>query len=193
MYIVKTSAGTTSEVQIRQYVNIATILLVCLFPAKNLFAGITTCTLDDGSVVFQDTACAAIPEPITKTTPVANIVPLGIDKSWFDTPGDIPYRADCTRAGCDCGEYYREFKYGLAQAIADGLYLDGSWLRFDATVNQLELTTHDHSSIEYHDLLKERNEAACNILMSQKTLQLYGKHALKQLQTQKRKAIDMGV
>jgi len=124
-------------------------------------------------------------------TPVANTAPLGIDKTWFDKPDVAPHRADCTRTGCDCGNYYREFKHGLTQAVADALYLDGSWHRLDATVSQMKLSTHDRA--EYDDLRKERNEAVCNILMSQKTLRLYGEYVLKQLRTQKRQAEKLGL
>ena len=187
---VKILGTTSSQALIHQYVRVASIYGLCLLLAQQVQAGITTCTLDDGSVVFQDTVCAVIPEPESKSVSVANNVPLGIDKTWFDAPSAIPHSVECTFAGCDCGEYSREFKHGLALAIADALYLDGSWHRFEIKMSQVERSI--QGTTEFGDLLQERNEAACNILMSQKTLRLFGESALKQLRVQKRHAEDRG-
>ena len=162
---------------------------MCLLPVP-VQAGIKACTLADGSIVYQDTACIVTPKANTTSAPLTKAVPLGIDKTWFDKPTIAPNQAECTQTGCDCGEYYREFKNGLAMAVADALYIDGSWHRFDAKMSQMKLT--NKNTAKYDDLRTERNEAACNILMSQKTLRMFSKLVLAQLRTQKRFAEDMG-
>lgn len=187
---VRILAYTTTKAVLRNCATIAAFCSLCLFSAHFVHAGIKTCTQADGSVVFQDTACTVVPKTKKKSAPIGNEIPLGIHQSWFDKPGIVPNQVQCSKSGCDCGKYYREFKNGLAYAIADALYLDGSWHRFEATMSQMQLYTQD--SIEYHDLRLEVNEAACNILMSQKTLRLFGESAVKTLRNQKRYAENMG-
>lgn len=87
--------------------------------------------------------------------------------------------------------FSRKFKDGLPLAIADALYLDGSWHRLDSTVLQLEKD--DLSSIDRADLRNERDEAACNILMSQKMLRVFGPDILRDLRNKKRYAEDRGL
>lgn len=188
--IMRILAYTTTKALLRQCAHIAAIFSLCLFSADYAQAGIKTCSLADGSVVFQDTACTVVPNTEKKSAPISNEVPLGINQFWFDKPSASPNQAQCTKSGCDCGKYFREFKNGLAHAIADALYLDGSWHRYEVTMSQMELYT--QGSIEYDDLRLERNEAACNILMSQKTLRLFGESVLKKLRNQKRHAENMG-
>ncbi len=190
MFSVRILIYTITKALLRQNARTVAICSLCLFLAHHAHAGIKTCTLADGSVVFQDTACTVVPKTEKKSAPIANVIPLGIDQSWFDKPSVSPHQVECTKSGCDCGKYYREFKNGLALAIADALYLDGSWHRFEAKMSQMEI--HTPGSVEYNDLRLERNEAACNILMSQKTLRLFGESVLKKLRTQKRHAENIG-
>ncbi len=87
--------------------------------------------------------------------------------------------------------YSRKYKNGLPLAIADALYLDGSWHRLESTLIALELP--DKNVFERADLRKERDEAACNILMSQKTLRLFGTKVLTDLRQKKRYAEERGL
>jgi len=79
----------------------------------------------------------------------------------------------------------------LPLAIADALYLDGSWHRLENTLLQLDMP--GKNTFELPDLQKERDEAACNILMSQKTLRLFGDEVLRELRTKKRYAEERGL
>lgn len=165
---------------------------VCLWLlSTSTQAGIRACKQADGSVVFQDSACEIIKKAQTNTKSQEASIPFGIEKSWFDKPPVVPDRAICTTNGCHCGMFSRKFKHGLPLAIADSLYLDGSWHRLESTLQQLQLST--NSSIELADLRRERDEAACNILMSQRTLRLYGAEVMKTLNTKKRYAEDRGL
>lgn len=87
--------------------------------------------------------------------------------------------------------FSRKFKGGLPQAIADALYLDGSWHRFESTMMQLEQA--ELTAFARADLRKERDEAACNVLISQKILRLFGAQVLRELRAKKRYAEERGL
>lgn len=169
------------------------MVLCCLFllPAPTANAAIHACRLADGTVTFQDTACAVVPKAKAKKANKQPTIPFGIEKTWFDTPPVVPDRAICTKTECHCGMYSRKFKGGLPIAIADALYLDGSWHRLDSTLLQLEDTS--LNSIAKADLRKARDEAACNILMSQQILRTFGDEVLRELRDKKRYAEDRGL
>jgi len=166
------------------------IVSLWLMSVTTASAGIRACKQADGSVVFQDSVCEVVQQVQTKSREQGRI-PFGIEKSWFDTPSVVPDRAICTPSGCHCGMFSRKFKYGLPLAIADSLYLDGNWHRLESTLMRLELES--NSSIELADLRRERDEAACNILMSQKTLRLYGNEVMKELNAKQRYAEERGL
>ena len=161
-----------------------------LIPVHSVYSAIHQCRLADGTITFQDTACPIIPKAKAEPTEKKKTIPFGIEKTWFDTPSVVPDRAICTKTDCHCGMFTREFKSGLSIAIADALYLDGSWHRLDSTLQQLESNT--LNAIERADLRQERDEAACNVLMSQQMLRLFGSEVLRDLRTKKRYAEDRG-
>jgi len=174
----------------------AQALLVCcltLIPVHSVTSAIHACRLADGTVTYQDTECAVIPQAEAKPQKKTAQIPFGIDSTWFDAPSVVPDRAICTKNGCHCGMFSRKFKGGLPLAIADALYVDGSWHRLESTVMQLDLGQDTLSSIDKRDLRIERDEAACNILMSQKTLRLFGPDVLSELRDKKRYAEDRGL
>ncbi len=172
-----------------------TFIIGCLLllPLSNAFSAIHSCRLADGTVTFQDSPCAVIPVKADKPKARVAKVPLGMAKSWFDKPSVVPDRAICTKSGCHCDMYSRKFKSGLPLAIADALYLDGSWHRLDSSLLMLELGENTLSATDRIDLQKERDEAACNILMSQQILRLYGKEVLRELRNKQRYAEDRGL
>jgi len=117
-------------------------------------------------------------------------MPADIDKSWLEKPDHTTYTPWCDRTGCECGPYNRVFDAGMVLAVADALYLDGSWHRYDTHALELAMQTHDASKkIEIGTALEE---AACNILMSQTILRKYTGRALTELRASKREAEDRG-
>jgi len=90
-----------------------------------------------------------------------------------------------------CDLYSRKFENGLPLAIADALYLDGSWHRFEMKQTQLEQAAGDPPKLV--TIQKEINEAACNILMSQKILRAYGQDTIVELRKKKRRGEDLGL
>ncbi len=167
------------------------ICFACLLPTQFASAAIHACKLADGTTTYQDTACIVIPKAKPKSAATKDVIPFGIETSWFDTPPVVPDRAVCTEAGCHCGMFSRKFKSGLSLAIADALYLDGSWHRLESTLTQLDLP--DNNDMERADLRNARDESACNILMSQKILRLFGKQVLRDMRNEKRYAEDYGL
>lgn len=162
-------------------------------PVQSAHSAIHACRLADGTVTFQDTECPVIPVAKTKSTAKSKkkTIPFGIEKTWFDAPPVIPDRAICTKNECHCDMFTRKFKGGLPIAIADALYLDGSWHRLEST--NILLADLSLNSGQQAELNKERDEAACNILMSQKILQLFGAEVLRELRNKKRYAEDRGL
>ena len=154
-------------------------------------AAIHACKQADGSVTFQDSACPVVVKKAPKVSSVASSIPFGLDKSWFEKPEVAPDRAICTEAGCHCDMYSRTFDSGLPLAVADALYLDGSWHRLDIKMDQL--SNEPGNAVTRSDLNREIDEAACNILMSQQTLRLFGTKTLRALRDQKRYAEDRGL
>lgn len=87
--------------------------------------------------------------------------------------------------------FSRKYKSGLPLAIADALYIDGNWHRLELTLMELELP--NKNAFELSELRKERDEAACNILMSQKTLRIFGDDVMLKLREKKRYAEERGL
>lgn len=169
---------------------VSALILALLLPGQTALGGIFSCPTANGSVTFQDTPCAVSKKPEkTKKKRLAR-VPFGIHKSWFEKPQIVPDDAYCSKSGCQCDAYSRDFDSGLALAIADALYLDGSWHRLSGKL--IEYNNHVGSSAEKQHVKLDVNEAACNILMSQKILKLYAEDALKDLRRDKRYAEDRG-
>jgi hypothetical protein len=99
------------------------------------------------------------------------MLPFGIHESWFELPGQAEGRAFCDRRSCECGPLERKHEGTLDQAVADALYIDGSWHRYD-TSYALWLDTPNNSSNIYQrraDMI----EAACTVMMSQQLLRDY--------------------
>ncbi len=119
-----------------------------------------------------------------------NKTPSGIDKSWLEKPVEATYSAWCDRRGCECGPYTRVFDAGMVLAVADALYLDGSWHRYEGYA--LDLAKEQHNASKKISIRASLDEAACNIRMSQTILRKYTTAALKELRVSKRYAEDRG-
>ena len=163
-------------------------LLVVSSPVS---AAIYACKTPSGTT-FQDNPCKLVAASADKTVKKKqfNKLPVDIEKSWLEKPISATYTAWCDKNGCECGPYDRVFDAGMVLAVADALYLDGSWHRYDSYSLQLVQEQHDGSKkIAINTAL---DEAACNILMSQTILRKYTGAALKELRASKREAEDRG-
>lgn len=133
-------------------------------------ATIFSCSTGDGNIVFQDRPCPIMPAqdaPIRKKHPL----PFEIHESWFQLPGQAEGRAYCDRRRCECGNLQRKLDGMLDQAVADALYMDGGWHRYETSYQLwIEAPTNSAST---PDLRSQMVEAACNVMISQQLLRTY--------------------
>jgi len=168
------------------------MILYCLLAVSSpVSAAIYACKTPTGTT-FQDNPCKLVTASENKTVKKKqfNKLPIDIEKSWLEKPVGATYTAWCDRNGCECGPYERVFDAGLVLAVADALYLDGSWHRHDGYSLQLAQEQHDGS--KKIEIKAAMDEAACNIRMSQTILHKFTGRALKELRKSKRDAEDRG-
>ncbi len=159
--------------------------------AGSSLAAIYTCTTaNTGTVTFQDMPCTRTAgKPIAKNDkPVRNA--LGIHKSWFEVPSMTANSAYCDEHGCECGSFARKFSTEMTLVVTDALYIDGSWQRYENNV--FAWKTAPEKSALAAKLKAELEESACNIMMAQQTLKLFGAETLASLHKLKRDAEDRG-
>ncbi len=161
----------------------ACVVVYCLWAiTQPVLAGYYSCDTGNG-VVFQDTPCTLTPasksKQQTSRPQKSSRYPSAIDKSWLEKPRNTAYTAWCDTNGCECGPYQRSFDAGAALAVADALYLDGTWHRYDNY--QRDLAAERHDAAKKLALTSSIEEAACDILMSQATLKKFSSRTLKEL------------
>jgi len=163
-------------------------ILLTLAYCSVSYATIFSCQSGD-NIIFQDRPC-----PMKKLTSTAeatvNRFPLAIHESWFDLPEQAEDRAFCDKRGCLCGRLEKSHQGSLVQAVADALYLDGSWHRYE-TSYQAWLEASPSSSQEFA-LRAQMLEASCEIMMSQALLRNFADDVMNTLQTRARIAEERG-
>ncbi|MEE9335879.1 MAG: DUF4124 domain-containing protein [Granulosicoccaceae bacterium] len=172
--------------------NLACMILYCLLAASNpASAAIYACKTPNGTT-FQDNPCKLVTASANGTVKKKLFIksPVDIEKSWLEKPPGASYTAWCDRNGCECGPYDRVFDAGMVLAVADALYLDGSWHRFENYA--LQLAQEQHNGSKKIEIEAALTEAACNIRMSQTIIRKFTGRALKKLRTSKREAEDRG-
>lgn len=163
-------------------------------------AGIHTCPTASGGTQFQDRPCDRLPDTAQTDRSAlrqaddaaarwSRPAPAGIDESWFERPSEIPYEALCDSKGCECGAMRLVFKAGLPIAIADALYLDGAWYRYEASVQAWRDAS---TSTESFAARTEVEDSACDVLMAQRTLMLFADSTIASLARRARDAEDLG-
>ena len=168
------------------------MILYCLLAVVNpATAAIYACSSASGTT-FQDNPCSVNVSAAPQTAKKKQIskMPADINKSWLEKPTEATYTPWCDRRGCECGPYTRVFDSGMVLAVADALYIDGSWHRYDGYA--LELAKEQHNASKKIAIKATLDEAACNIRMSQTILRKFTSAALKELLVAKRYAEDRG-
>ncbi len=147
-------------------------------------AGVYSCKTANG-VTFQDSPCtlAKAPENKPKVKQSRNRQPAGIHKTRLENPSGSRYSAWSDMNGCECGPYDKAFDAGAQLAVADALYLDGSWHRYDNL--KLQLRGEAHDAAKKFEISTALEEAACEILMSQKIIKKFTRFTLKELKSVK--------
>jgi hypothetical protein len=159
---------------------IALILLASL-PVNTGSAAIFACKDNNGTVVFQDRPCPVNPPVHSAATPKRQF-PLGINESWFDQPDYVNDRPYCDRRSCECGQIERRHRGNLAHAVANALYLDGSWQRYEMAYQAwYDLPTPTAERYLKHS---EMMQASCEIMISQKLLRDFAGNVVQDLDRQ---------
>ncbi len=142
-------------------------------------------------MVFQDRPCPIDTDQRNESVrQQAPDFPLSIHASWFEIPAQAEERAFCDRNACECGKLEKRHKGALAQAVADALYMDGSWHRYESSVDAwLQAPA---SSAKTFDLREQMIETTCNIMMAQTILRTYASDVVNGLKQRKRTAEERG-
>lgn len=161
------------------------LLLVWLQGAS---AAIYSCPTGNG-VVFQDRPCP-IEKRVEVTVESVQHYPLAIHESWFALPAQAEERAFCDRRSCECGQLEKRHEGSLVQAVADSLYLDGSWHRYETSYSAwLAAPSRSQESFTHRENMLE---ASCEVMMSQVLLQKYANDVVRILKQRVRAAEERG-
>ena len=163
-------------------------MLLTIGITNSVSAAIFACETGQ-SVVYQDRPCPLKKAVKTdKKTTLGN--PLSIHESWLVIPEQTAERAFCDKHGCECGNHQIKHSGSLAQAVADALYLDGSWHRYNSSRQAwLEAPS---SSAQSHVHRDQMEEAACDVMMSQTILKQYADAVIHRLKKQVLEAEERG-
>jgi len=163
------------------------VTLSALLLAPVGHAAIFSCEIGD-SVVYQDKPCPVVQAQRAGKKPRYKH-PLAIHDSWFELPEQAEERAFCSRKACECGQIETRHQGSLPMAVADALFLDGSWHRYESSHQQwLSATLAKDNQL----LRSQLNDAACYLMMSQTLLREYAEDVLLELKKQARTAENLG-
>jgi len=163
--------------------------LLLLSPVGDVSAAIHACTTADGSTIFQDRPCPRR-VPVESNAMVSARAPLGIHDSWFVKPEQSQGRAFCDKRGCECEKHERSHNGSLTRAVADALYMDASWHRYEVS-EALWQETPVNSSRRY-DRRADLIEASCSVMMSQQLLKQFADPTLTELRNKAQEAEERG-
>lgn len=157
------------------------VILLASIPVNTSSAAIFACKDHRGSVVYQDRPCPIEPPELSAALPKQQF-PLGIHASWFDQPDHVNDRPYCDRRSCECGQVERRHRGNLPQAVANALYLDGSWQRYEMAYQ----AWYDLPASTSERYLKHREmmQASCEIMISQKLLRDFAGTVIQSLNRQ---------
>lgn len=202
------AAPSTASLSYRLLVTACWAMLLLFAPLERSNAAIHACPTLDGSVQYQDRPCSTRTSTNDRAgqgkgslrTDVGSAAggaarrrppPAGIDESWFEKPAEGSYTALCDDNGCECGSLERTFDFGLEIAVADALYLDGAWHRYDAALQESSAPSGDRTPDAFA-LRAELEDAACEINIAQSTLRRFADRVLMELRRRARDAVDLG-
>ena len=163
------------------------ILLASGYPGWG-YSAIFACQ-SGNSMVYQDVPCQ-IRQAADATVKNAPEYPLGMDASWFELPEQANERAFCDRRSCECGLIERKHQSTIALTVADALYIDGSWHRYQSSYD--EWLAAPTSSTESYLHREEMLNASCHIMMSQLLLKRYADDVMDRLKEKVQIAEERG-
>ncbi len=170
MFRLSTTALFRLSGQARHVLRLWWLSLLLLGLPEGVQATIYSCSTGNAGIIFQDMPCPLTPGK-NKPAPKKHKLPFEIHESWFEIPGQAEGRAYCDRRRCECGDMQRKLDGLLDQAVADALYMDGGWHRYE-TSHQLWIDA-PASAASTPDLRDQMVEDACNVMISQKLLRKF--------------------
>ena len=199
-YTKSPTAGRRGGIQraLCRYLGVALLMIAGLAATSAVQSAVFTCPTDDGDVQFQDRPCEA--SVSAKTSPdrfrahslAGRALPAGIHASWFESPDGVAHEAHCDEDGCECGPLQRRFDSGLTLAVADAMYLDGAWHRYQSSLDKLLDANKASNSVDESHFRAATEDAACEILMSQRILREFADSELRRLRRRAQDAEDLG-
>ena len=169
----------------------ATLLaLASSLPATTADAAIHACPTEDGTTVFQDRPCERRESVAAAARPTRARAPAGLHESWFTRPAGADVFASCDEHGCRCDAIARPFDSGLPLAVADALYLDGAWHRLEEALAARRRDAFDGPPPATLD--RRVDEAACDVMMSQRILRTHATDVLAGLRRRARETEERG-
>jgi len=187
VYLAKLSDSLTHRMIVPIIIQAACILLMMSTP-KVAQSAIFACQSGEDTI-YQDRPCKQ-PSPVKRARKTSHTYPLSIHPSWFIVPEQADERAFCDRGGCECGQIEKKHPGTLAQAVADALFLDGSWHRYDnSLVAWMEAPA---ASAQGYLLRAQMQEASCDVMISQTILRHYADDVIKILEKRSRIAEESG-
>ena len=163
---------------------------LALAPGTPAGAAIYVCATPGGGKQFQDRPCARARAPSAATPTARGRTPVGLHESWFVRPPGSDVVARCDDGGCRCDALDRPFDGGLALAVADALYVDGAWHRFETALAERAANAPDGPPPATLDRLVD--EAACDVLISQRILRTHASAVLAELRRRARETEERG-
>lgn len=184
-----TTSTTQAHSQFRPVLWLLVVSLLLLCRPDVVEAAIYACRSADGSTIFQDRPCLDRQSGSSPSRSVRKL-PLDIHASWFELPAQAEERAFCDRRRCECGNQIRKHGGSLAQAVADALYLDGGWHRYDTN---FQLWRDEPAGSDSNPQLRDRmHEAACSVMMSQQLLRDFAEDVTEKLRREALLAEERG-
>ncbi|MGQ7846191.1 hypothetical protein ACUNV4_17030 [Granulosicoccus sp. 3-233] len=175
--------------QVRHVLWLLLLSLQLLGLPDTSIAAIYTCPAADGSTIFQDRPCPQKASAGTDSRAVRKL-PFDIHPSWFELPEQAEERAFCDRRRCECGLHEREHGSALARAVADALYMDGGWHRYQVSYQLWR--NEPAASARNPQLNAAMQEAACSVMMSQQLLRDFSDEVSEELRHRVRSAEERG-
>jgi len=152
-------------------------------------AAVFECPSLTGGTVFQDRPCEIPVTPEVKDT-LKNTLPAGIHSSWFEQPFYSEHKIACNDLACACGSISRTFSNDMSFAVADSLYIDGNWHRYEEAIARWQSAIPDSALAK--SLKAGVSTAACEIQLAQETLLRFASETLKDMRSKARNAEDRG-
>ena len=128
-------------------------------------------------MVFQDRPCRIV-EAVRPAPDVGRAIATGMHESWFERPESARGKATCTARQCACGSLVQRLNPDVVQAVAEALYIDGSW---HGTARCRRAPEKDRTRRTARTSPVSSNGSHCEIMIAQLVLRRHARTAVRTL------------